>query len=93
MQRRVILFLVALPLLFSCGRERDEDCVAHLEAPFYPQIALVAHITGQVAIHVTIDSEGRVDGADVISGPPILGMYAAANVWGWRFAPSRIREP
>ena len=45
-------------------------CPRHIEVPIYayPQIARVAHVSGEVAVNVTIDADGKVVGAEVVSG-------------------------
>ncbi|HEY4010311.1 MAG TPA: energy transducer TonB [Acidobacteriaceae bacterium] len=50
-------------------------------------IAKLAHVVGEVAIQVKIDPSGRVVGATVLSGPPMLIGTATDSVREWTFAP------
>lgn len=56
-------------------------------SPQYPANAASARVQGQVKIQATIDRDGTINGARVISGPPPLREAALDAVQQWRFKP------
>ena len=58
--------------------------------PAYPQIAKATHTEGTVVITATIDRDGRVTGARVLSGPELLRGSALEAVAGARYRPYRL---
>lgn len=66
-------------------------CPRHIEAPDYPAVARVAHVTGRFTLTVTIDAEGDVTHVDattdnpVARAHPLLQKYAIANMERWTF--------
>ena len=59
-------------------------------APQYSQDALRVGLQGVVTIEATIDSDGRVAGAKVLSGPGPLRTAALSAVKQWRFTPTLV---
>ncbi len=55
--------------------------------PRYAPLALAARISGQVVVQVTIDEEGDVITARVLSGHPLLKDSALTAAQGWKFKP------
>jgi TonB family protein len=53
----------------------------------YPEEAEKAHVEGKVTLTITVDSDGRVSDAKVVSGPPQLTQAAIEAVRLWRFEP------
>lgn len=60
-------------------------------APTYPELALRARVEGKVVIECTIDVSGRVDGARVLSGHPLLDASALQAVNQWVYTPTLLR--
>ena len=61
--------------------------------PDYPQDAQDAHVTGVVALRVTIGKDGAVSHIHVISSPmPSLAAAAERAVAQWRYTPFQIDE-
>jgi TonB family protein len=58
--------------------------------PVYPLAAKQAMVDGDVVIHATIDKNGNVTEAQVISGPSILREAALTAVRRWKYAPSML---
>ena len=58
--------------------------------PSYPRSAVTAHVSGSVAVLVTINEQGAVTEARAISGPSLLWGSAVDAARRWRFKPSTI---
>ncbi len=56
-------------------------------APPYPAAAASARVQGEVKIQASVDRDGTIDAARVISGPPSLRDAALDAVQRWRFKP------
>ena len=58
-------------------------------APTYPKQALEKQISGEVQVRITVDSEGRVKGASIMSSTPagVFDQSVLAAVSRWRFKP------
>ncbi|MBS1813619.1 MAG: TonB family protein [Acidobacteria bacterium] len=56
-------------------------------APVYPAAASAARVAGEVRVQASIDRDGNVAAARVISGPPLLRDAALDAVHQWRFRP------
>lgn len=59
--------------------------------PVYPGILQSNHIGGTVRLKVTIASNGRVEGVELLGGNPILGEAAIAAVQKWVYAGGHSR--
>ena len=51
----------------------------------YLQLARMAQITGDVVIHCTLNGDGTVADAEVVSGPALLKEQARRNALEWKF--------
>jgi TonB family protein len=58
--------------------------------PIYPPEARAEHVTGTVALHVIIGSDGSVEQVSYESGPTRLLDAAADAVRQWRYRPIRL---
>jgi len=58
--------------------------------PLYPPLAKTARIQGPVVVEVTVDEEGDVLSARVISGHPLLKDGALNAARAWKFAPTTL---
>src|SRR5260370_162857 len=68
---------------------KDKDIhVTHYEEMNYPALGRTARVDGVVVVQVKLDSEGRVEDADAISGNDVLVPDTLANVKKWRFPPN-----
>ncbi len=68
---------------------KDKDIhVTHYEEMNYPALGRTARVDGVVVVQVKLDSEGRVEDADAISGNDVLVPDTLANVKKWRFRPN-----
>ena len=91
--RRVTLILLLLAFAASApnrvraqqGPGSEYVKVDHFEKPVYPSIAVSAHVRGAVVIEVSIDEQGRVVDASVLSGPRLLKDFAVQAVRKWTF--------
>lgn len=54
----------------------------------YPIEALAVGQTGVVVVHVTTDDLGRVQSAETLTGPDLLGRAALENVKSWKLSPA-----
>lgn len=66
------------------GSEMEARLV-HVVAPVYPQIAVVAHVSGTVLMHAIIAEDGRLKTITYISGPALLKQAAMNAVRQWRY--------
>ena len=67
-----------------------EDSVTYRVEPTYPDAALRGHVQGAVVLDVQIGSDGRVQGVQVVSGPPLLAQASTDAVRQWRFKTRRV---
>jgi Gram-negative bacterial TonB protein C-terminal len=74
------------------GQDQMPLCPKHIEAPGYPVIARVAHVTGKITLTVTIDADGNVVHVDTTADDPreqaipVLEKFAVENIQHWTFA-------
>ena len=69
-----------------------EITVVSLSPPVYPQMALVAHIWGDIRIAVKLRADGTVESVVPVSGHPILMQAALDSARQTRFACSGCTE-
>ncbi len=55
--------------------------------PTYPELARRMHISGIVVVQLTIQPDGSVSNAKVLSGHALLGLAAQEAVKQWKFEP------
>jgi TonB family protein len=68
----------------------EAEAVSHIltrPAQFYPPIASVNKIEGDVVVEATIDTEGNVSAIKLVSGHPQLAPSAVQYVKSWIFRP------
>lgn len=61
--------------------------VYYSPAPLYPPAASAAGVQGEVTVRATVDAEGNVTDARVVSGPEPLRDAALEAVQHWRYRP------
>jgi len=61
--------------------------ITHYVKPTYPLAASAREIQGQVTVRITVNTNGEVETADVVSGEPILRDAALEAVRKWKFQP------
>jgi TonB family protein len=59
----------------------------HRVEPEYPETARQQNIQGAVVLELHIGTDGSVEGAEVVSGPPILAQASTDAVKQWKFKP------
>jgi TonB family protein len=64
-----------------------EKMLAHRVEATYPQMARIAHIQGNVILHVLINKQGHVANIKPVSGHPILIQAALDAVRQWEYQP------
>lgn len=71
-----------------------EKMLAHRVEATYPQMARIAHIQGNVILHVLIDKQGHVANLKAMMGHPILVQAALDAVRQWEYQPFQLNgEP
>jgi len=60
----------------------------HIEDLSYPSIAYMAGIQGVVVVRATLDADGKVAEAEVLSGPEALTLLSVENTKKWHFEPN-----
>src|SRR5436305_1289232 len=55
--------------------------------PVYPQMAKIAHISGNVVLQVIIGKDGAVENIRAVNGHPILIQSAIDAVKQWKYRP------
>jgi TonB family protein len=86
--------LCSLLLAWSPLLAAEESCrVKAAVAPQYPPIAVLARLSGSVAVRVVVDQSGNVTHADATGGHPVLKKTAteAAKKWKFEVAPAQSR--
>lgn len=66
---------------------RAEGMLTHKVEAAYPAMARIAHIQGNVTLHVLIDKQGHVANLKAIMGHPILVQSALDAVRQWEYQP------
>ena len=73
---------------------RAEELLVHRVEATYPQMARIAHIQGDVILHVLINKQGHVANIKATSGHPILVQAARDAVKQWEYQPFQLNgEP
>ncbi|MCU1306397.1 MAG: hypothetical protein JWN45_1092 [Acidobacteriaceae bacterium] len=78
------LVLLMLNIISSAQAKPDLPVVKSGDIPFYPSLARLAVVSGDVILAVTTDGEG-VASVRIENGPPLLAKAAAENVRTWKF--------
>ncbi|HEY2115230.1 MAG TPA: energy transducer TonB [Candidatus Angelobacter sp.] len=66
---------------------RAEEMLVHKVEATYPQMARVAHIQGNVILHVLIDKQGHVANIKALQGHPLFIQPARDAVKQWEYQP------
>ncbi|HUO34705.1 MAG TPA: TonB family protein [Candidatus Acidoferrum sp.] len=59
-------------------------------SPVYPQPAVLMNVQGDVVIQATVDKQGAISQARVVSGPALLRQAALDAFRRWKYAPSTL---
>ncbi|MGA9885568.1 MAG: TonB family protein [Candidatus Acidiferrales bacterium] len=90
MKLSLVAAVVVLSMASTCFAQSSPAlCPRHIESPAYPAIAHTAHVTGKVAITVTIDQNGKVIKTELAPGSKriqVLDESAIENARHWTFA-------
>ena len=81
------------PVRIREGEGMEEPEVTHKVDPAYPDEARRAGLQGEVVVEVTVDEEGHVEEAQVVSDiedAPMLSEAALVAIRQWEFAPTLI---
>jgi TonB family protein len=83
--------------LKSLGKIRCSDCIISGKAltkpaPCYPQLAKVAHISGEIQVKIVVDEKGKIIWARALSGHLLLRQAAVRAACHARFSPSYVSE-
>ena len=65
---------------------------SYLAQPTYPTAARAVHAGGQVKVQVTIDEDGKVITANVVSGHPLLQSAALSAAKSSKFTPTFLSQ-
>lgn len=76
------------PLRVSSGVA--EPVLVHRVDPVYPPMAKQGRIEGAVVVDATVDKEGKISAARVVSGNALLAGAALRAVRQWRYEPYRL---
>jgi TonB family protein len=87
--------LVLVRCLQHCGEEPivagvETGRALELPKPAYPQIARMAHASGQVTVRLLIAKDGTVMAAAAISGHPLLYGVSVEAAKNSRFSPTKV---
>lgn len=64
--------------------------LVYMAPPIYPQIAVMAHVSGVVTLDTIVTRNGTVSGLRYISGPALLRQAAMNAARQWRFDPTLL---
>jgi TonB family protein len=69
------------------GEDQARGALVNKTPPSYPNMAKQMRITGKVLVEAMIDTEGKVENCEPVSGNPLLTGAAVAAVKKWTFKP------
>ncbi len=72
------------------GNEVMESRLIRKVDPVYPELAKRVRVSGEVKLMVTVNEEGFVSDAEVISGHPFLTDAAVEAVRQWQYSPTLL---
>jgi periplasmic protein TonB len=93
--KRTGLILTGILLALSSVMMAQDKKLSHAEAlsaaiskpqPDYPPVARQLKVEGTVELNATVNEDGTVEKADVVSGNPILAKAAADTLKKWKFS-------
>ena len=87
--------IVLARCLENCGDNKVEGDVEtgqalELPKPRYPQMARMAHVSGQVVVRLIIDVDGTVMAAAAVSGHPLLYGVSVEAAKNSKFSPTKL---
>src|SRR5260370_41377945 len=95
----VIMLMVGLLAVATDGSAQQDQIVndkdidvLHFEGMNYPPLARAGRVQGVVVVRVVLDNDGKVVGADAISGNGILIPATLANARTWIFRPNNQKS-
>ncbi len=68
----------------------QEGKLTHKVSPIYPELAIRAHVSGEVTLEAIIDEEGNVTDLKILDGHPLLRDAAYDAVRQWKYKPTLI---
>jgi TonB family protein len=84
LRRRSVVLLIGLASLV--GEASAEWKPSKIESFHYPMVARAAGIQGVVVLSCTIDANGAISAASVVSGNPLLSQAAIEAIKAWKFS-------
>jgi TonB family protein len=86
--------LVVARCLENCGDrvegEVETGRALEMPKPRYPEMARMAHVSGQVVVQLLIDVDGTVMAAAAVSGHPLLYGVSVEAAKNSRFSPTTL---
>ena len=76
-------------IMRKSAEELRGSAVTRVE-PIYPPLAKAAGVGGEVIVEITVDENGGVEQANVVSGHALLKDAVAAAARGWKFTPTLL---
>jgi TonB family protein len=64
----------------NANTPQREVVLISLANPVYPRLAMQARVAGDVEVELSVRSDGTIESADVVSGPPMLKQAALDSV-------------
>jgi TonB family protein len=89
----MILRVLCLVLIFVLSASASEWFPVKMESATYPPLACQAQLSGSVHLRVQLNVSGQVIHVEVVSGHPVLGRTAEANIKLWKFVVVRDASP
>src|SRR3974390_2621861 len=81
------IFLLTGTILHANARK-----VVKVAPPRYPALAAKMRVQGEVKLNATVESDGSVSNAKVVSGQGLLAGAAANAVKQWKFEPANEKS-
>lgn len=77
-----------LSTVWALAADGTHRAIVSRVPPQYPELARRMHVSGTVVVQLTIQPDGSVSDAKVLSGHALLGPAAQQAVKRWKFEPS-----
>ena len=91
MQRAIFAVLTICLLSANAIAKDPEPYLKAAGMPFYPQLARVARIQGEVELSFEVNETGEPENVEAFSGAPMLKAAALEVVKSWKFSPCSCR--
>lgn len=69
------------------GGQIQAPALIHRVEPTYPEVAVLAHVSGVVILEAVVDTQGRVESLKVLRSIKFLDNAAITAVKQWRYSP------